>query len=62
MNRYVEHVMGMPISLAASAACDEAWVAVMADLRWVDEVFSTYKPHSYVARLGRGEIALADCP
>lgn len=62
MKRYVEHVMGMPVSLAASSDCGDAWTAVMADLRWVDEVFSTYRPQSFVSRFGRGEVALEDCP
>lgn len=62
MKRYVQHVMGMPVSLAASAACDDAWTAVLEQLRWVDQVFSTYRPQSFVSRLGRGEIAVADCP
>lgn len=60
--RYVEHVMGMPVSLASREPCDVEWAAVMAELRWVDEVFSTYKPESFVSRLGRGEVALAECP
>jgi thiamine biosynthesis lipoprotein len=60
--------MGMPISLALRGrhAADEdgraAWAAVMAVLREADRVFSTYRPDSAVSRLGRGEIALADCP
>lgn len=62
MKRYVEHVMGMPVSLAASRPCDDQWAAVMAELRWVDEVFSTYRPQSFISRLGRGEVALSDCP
>ena len=47
--RYVEHVMGMPISLAlrgrhaADAAGRDAWAEVMATLRDVDRVFSTYR-------------------
>lgn len=66
--RYVEHVMGMPISLAMRGrhASDDvgraAWAAVMASLRAVDEVFSTYRPDSVVSRLGRGDVALDDCP
>lgn len=66
--RYVEHVMGMPISLAlrgrsaGTPAAEAAWAEVMTELRWVDHVFSTWKPASYVSRLGRGEIGLADCP
>jgi thiamine biosynthesis lipoprotein len=34
----------------------------MAVLREVDRVFSTYRPDSFVSRLGRGEIGLEDCP
>ena len=66
--RYVAHVMGMPISLAmrgrhaSDAAGRAAWAEVMEQLRDVDGVFSTYRPDSVVSRLGRGELALADCP
>jgi thiamine biosynthesis lipoprotein len=66
--RFVEHVMGLPISLALRGrhAADHegraAWHAAMAVLREVDRVFSTYRADSIVSRLGRGEIALADCP
>jgi thiamine biosynthesis lipoprotein len=66
--RYVEHVMGMPISLAMRGrhARDEpgraAWADAMAVLREVDRVFSTYRADSVVSRLARGEIAPADCP
>jgi thiamine biosynthesis lipoprotein len=66
--RYVEHVMGMPISLALrgrhtdDAAARDAWAQVMTDLRWVDVVFSTYREDSYVSRLRRGEVGLDDCP
>lgn len=66
--RYVDHVMGMPISLALRGrhARDhdalEAWSEVMADLREVDRVFSTYRDDSHVSRLRRGEISVADCP
>jgi thiamine biosynthesis lipoprotein len=66
--RYVGHVMGMPISLAMRGrhAADEvgraAWAEVMAVLRAVDSVFSTYRADSVVSRLGRGELVLADCP
>jgi len=60
--------MGMPISLALRGrhthdhAALQAWSEVMADLREVDRVFSTYRADSFVSRLDRGEIALADCP
>lgn len=66
--RFVEHVMGLPISLALRgrhAGTDRgraAWDGVMAELVGVDRVFSTYRPDSFVSRLGRGEICLADCP
>ena len=66
--RCVGHVMGMPISLAMRGkhASDEvgraAWTEVMERLRATDEVFSTYRPGSVVARLGRGELTLAECP
>jgi thiamine biosynthesis lipoprotein len=66
--RYVEHVMGMPISLAlrgrhaGNATAAAAWSEVMAVLREVDRVFSTYRPDSAVSRLGRGEIPLEECP
>lgn len=66
--RYVEHVMGMPVSLALRGrhADDvrgrDAWAAAMAVLRHADATFSTYRDDSFVSRLGRGEIDLADCP
>lgn len=65
--RRVEHVMGMPISLALrgrlaqSPEAEEAWQAALAELRWVDAVFSTWRAGSQVSRLGRGELALEDC-
>jgi FAD:protein FMN transferase len=66
--RYVEHVMGMPISLALRGrhtdddAARAAWAETMRVLRDVDRVFSTYRPESFISRLGRGEIGLEDCP
>jgi thiamine biosynthesis lipoprotein len=66
--RYVEHVMGMPISLALRGRHTDdgvvrmAWAEVMAMLHEVDRVFSTYRPDSFVSRLGRDEIGVADCP
>jgi FAD:protein FMN transferase len=66
--RYVDHVMGMPISLALRGRhvrdhqALEAWSEVMADLREVDRVFSTYRDDSFISRLGRSEITVADCP
>lgn len=65
--RRVEQVMGMPISLAlrgrhtADDAAEEAWQAVLDELREVDAIFSTWRPDSQVSRLASGEITLADC-
>jgi thiamine biosynthesis lipoprotein len=66
--RHVEHVMGMPISLALrgrhadDAAARAAWAEVLTVLREADRVFSTYRPDSCVSRLARGEIGVEDCP
>ncbi|WP_230487217.1 FAD:protein FMN transferase [Nocardioides anomalus] len=66
--RYVEQVMGLPISLALrgrhtdDAAARGAWAEALAALRDVDRVFSTYRPESFVSRLGRGEVAVDDGP
>ncbi|MGN6160131.1 MAG: FAD:protein FMN transferase [Marmoricola sp.] len=68
IKRYVEHVMNMPISLALRGrhAQDDAgvraWERVMAVLHEVDAVFSTYRFDSFISRLAREEIGLADCP
>jgi FAD:protein FMN transferase len=68
VHRKVAQLMGMPISLALRGrqATDErsaaAWDEALAILREVDRVFSTYRPDSFVSRLGRGEIRLDDCP
>ncbi|WP_188941545.1 FAD:protein FMN transferase [Nakamurella endophytica] len=58
----------MPISLALrgrhrrDAAAHRAWDAVLAQLRHVDRVFSTYRDDSWVSRLRRGEVTPTDCP
>ena len=68
IQRRVEYLMGMPISLAlrgrhaASAAGDNAWRAVIDQLRHVDETFSTYRRDSIINRLDRGELTIAECP
>jgi FAD:protein FMN transferase len=68
IQREVAHVMGMPISLAlrgglaGSAAARDAWGSVVAELREVESVFSTYRDDSIISRLGRGELTIADCP
>ncbi len=64
---WVEHVMGMPVSVhargagAGSAEVDGAVRALADDLHRLEEVFSTYRPQSQVSRLQRGELTLADC-
>jgi thiamine biosynthesis lipoprotein len=66
--RRVEHLMGMPISLAmrgkqaASPAAELAWQTALNMLRNVDTVFSTYRETSWISRLERGEVDLVDCP
>ncbi|MET3803253.1 thiamine biosynthesis lipoprotein [Nakamurella sp. UYEF19] len=66
--RYVEHVMGMPISLALRGrhtrddVARSAWAQVMSELQTVDGIFSTYRPDSFVSRLRRDEITVQDCP
>ena len=68
VHRYVEHVMGMPISLAlrgrhaTTAAGRAAWSAVMTELTAVDLAFSTYRVDSVISRLARGEVTLEQCP
>lgn len=68
LKRYVEHLMGMPVSLALrgrhvdDAAALDAWHRCLESLRWVDEVFSTYRDDSFVSRLGRGEVSVDDGP
>jgi thiamine biosynthesis lipoprotein len=65
--RRVEQVMGLPVSLAlrgrhaGTLDGEAAWRDAVAELRRVDEVFSTWRPDSQVSRLGRGELARADC-
>jgi thiamine biosynthesis lipoprotein len=67
-SRYVEHVMGLPVSLALrgrhvdDGAARDAWHQVMEQLREVDRIFSTYKDDSFVCRLDRGEVEVADGP
>lgn len=59
--------MGMPISLAlrgrhgGDEVGERAWQEALAELRWADEVFSTWRPDSQVSRLGRGELTLDEC-
>ncbi|WUJ70612.1 FAD:protein FMN transferase [Kribbella soli] len=66
--RYVEHVMGMPISLALRGrhtddeAATRAWAKALEVLRDADRIFSTYREDSCVSRLNRGELTVTDCP
>jgi ApbE family len=66
--RRVEHVMGLPISLAprgrhtSDTAANDAWHALLAELRRIDAVFSRYRPDTVISRLGRGELTEAQCP
>jgi FAD:protein FMN transferase len=59
--REVEHVMGMPISLAlrgrhaGDALGDAAWAAALTVLRAADRTFSTYRADSVVSRINRGD-------
>ncbi len=68
VSRRVVQLMGMPVSLALrgrhhdDAAADRAWAAALEQLHEVDRVFSTYRADSWVSRLDRGEVTLADCP
>jgi thiamine biosynthesis lipoprotein len=68
VQRYVEQLMGMPVSLALrgrhtdDSPAHTAWQACVEELREVYRVFSTYRQDSVVSRLGAGELALADCP
>lgn len=66
--RRVEQLMGMPVSLAqrgrhaGTPAGEAAWAEVVTELRWVDRVFSLWRPDSSASRLQRGEIAVAEAP
>ncbi|WP_331771909.1 FAD:protein FMN transferase (plasmid) [Embleya sp. NBC_00888] len=55
--RRVEHIMGLPISVAGDAVLPgEAADPVFAWLREVDARFSPFRPDSEVSRLDRGEL------
>lgn len=43
-------------------AVDSVMEHIGADLRWVDQVFSTYREDSWISRIGRGEDNAADAP
>ncbi|WP_369812890.1 FAD:protein FMN transferase [Frankia sp. R43] len=65
--RRVEPVMGTVVSIAVRtelppAVLDAAIDSAVACLHRADADFSTYRPDSWVSRLRRHEIELADCP
>jgi thiamine biosynthesis lipoprotein len=66
--RYVEHLMGMPISLAMRGrhAADDtgraAWAEALSTLREVDRVFSTYRPDSFISRMIHGDTPAEPLP
>lgn len=66
--RYVEHVMGMPITLALrgprerGSAAQTVWRDVMSSLRAADKTFSTFRLDSWISRLVRGEVSVQECP
>ena len=66
--RYEIHVWGTVLFLDLGSASisessiDEAVESVKTFVYEVDEVFSTYKEHSFVSRLRRGEINIYSCP
>ncbi|MGW7684070.1 FAD:protein FMN transferase [Kribbella sp. NPDC054772] len=63
---WVEHLMGMPISVlargaqAGSDAADSAVQDLYAELGDIDRLFSPYKPDSVVSLLMRGEVDWSD--
>ncbi|HVB00837.1 MAG TPA: FAD:protein FMN transferase [Acidimicrobiales bacterium] len=68
---HVEQVMGTAVTFDVRlesdepTARDEATEAIRVCsewLHWVDQTFTTYDAGSFVSRLGRGEIAVDDCP
>jgi thiamine biosynthesis lipoprotein len=68
VHRQVEHLMGMPISLALRGRHADgplgrdAWQAVLQELRGVDAMFSTYREDSFISRLRRDEPAAEGWP
>jgi thiamine biosynthesis lipoprotein len=66
--RFVEHVMGLPVTLAlrgAEARTDTSsriWRDVMAELTRIDTLFSTYRPESPISQIGRGQLAIDQGP
>jgi thiamine biosynthesis lipoprotein len=62
-HRRVEEVMGTMISVVVRGHCPAgALDDAFAWFRWVDEVFSPYRAHSPISRLGRGDGVADDHP
>jgi thiamine biosynthesis lipoprotein len=62
--RHAEPVMGTVFSIAVRDPAPDtpgALRRIVERLHRIDAVFSTYRPESQISRLGRGELALADC-
>ena len=63
---WVEHLMGMPVSVHARGAgarapeVDAAVQEVFAELRRLEAIFSTYRPDSEISRLQRGSLSLEE--
>jgi thiamine biosynthesis lipoprotein len=68
LQRYVEQVMGMPVSLALRGrhvdddAAHAAWRRCLGVLRQVEADFSTFRDDSFISRLNRGEVGLEAGP
>jgi FAD:protein FMN transferase len=62
VERRIEHVMGMPVTVDVrdGDVGADAVDRVFAWLRFVDATFSTYRAGSEIRRLDRGELALRD--
>jgi thiamine biosynthesis lipoprotein len=62
---FVEQIMGLPVSIhvrglaAQTNSTAELVHAAFADLRRVDELFSTYRPDSQVSQINAGNLSLA---
>ncbi|MEV5988110.1 FAD:protein FMN transferase [Streptomyces sp. NPDC052051] len=63
--RHAEEVMGTVFSFdvrgGEPATVRRALAEAIDELHRVDEVFSTYREHSQLSRLSRGELTMADC-
>jgi thiamine biosynthesis lipoprotein len=68
MRLWQQQVMGTVVSFSVredkstTTETEAALGRAQAQLRWVDDVFSTWKPESPVSRLRRGEIGLGAAP